>query len=52
MFINVFRYQAPAKIDQLKPKYQQQQPRQARLPYNAYGEGDDACDFLENVMLL
>ncbi|KAL0744228.1 hypothetical protein Bca4012_085741 [Brassica carinata] len=32
-------YQAPAKIDQLKPKYQQQQPRQARLPYNAYGEG-------------
>nr|VDC81464.1 unnamed protein product [Brassica rapa] len=32
-------YQAPAQIDQSKPLYQ---PNQARLPYNAYREGDVA----------
>jgi len=31
-------YQAPAQSDQSKPQYQPQQGRQARLPYNAYGE--------------
>ncbi|XP_023641081.1 keratin, type I cytoskeletal 9 isoform X2 [Capsella rubella] len=33
-------YQAPAQTDQSKPQYQPQQGKQARLPYNAYGEGD------------
>ncbi|XP_019092440.1 PREDICTED: uncharacterized protein LOC104744883 isoform X3 [Camelina sativa] len=33
-------YQAPAQTDQSKPQYQPQQGRQARVPYNAYGEGD------------
>lgn len=37
--MNVFRYQAPAQIDQSKPQYQPNRTSQARLPYNAYGEG-------------
>jgi len=50
MLIIVFRYQAPAQSDQSKPQYQPQQGRQARLPYNAYGEGN-ALNFLDDLNL-
>jgi DNA-binding protein len=43
-------YQAPAQSDQSKPQYQPQQGRQARLPYNAYGEGN-ALNFLDDLNL-